>query len=72
MQVFMCVYSETDSYCLFLLERNKYIEDKYMTQMRQFEQQTEEVQELRGDRVQLRQRLKQKTGMLLIALGILM
>ena len=43
-----------------------------MTQMRQFEQQTEEVQELRGDRVQLRQRLKQKTGMLLIALGILM
>ena len=44
-----------------LKERNKYIEDKYMTQMRQFEQQTEEVQELRGDRVQLRQRLKQKT-----------
>ena len=43
-----------------------------MTQMRQFEQQTEVVQELRGDRVQLRQRLKQKTGMLFIALGILM
>ena len=43
-----------------------------MTQMRQFEQQTEEVQELRGDRVQLKQRLKQKTGMLFIALGILM
>lgn len=43
-----------------------------MTQMRLFEQQTEEVQELRGDRVQLRQRMKQKNGMLFIALGILM
>lgn len=42
-----------------------------MTQMRQFEQQTEEVQELRGSRVQLKQRLKQKNGMLFIALEIL-